>query len=262
MPPRIPTKEDFGPLLSVLPLALHFPSPPESTTTFLILFHGLGDHEPAFAGFAQSLALPGVLGISVRGTSPLPEMLMPPGPGGIPHSHWGDDLTIDHSTGEIDEDPGFEKAATLVMDKLVQQFLIAQFGWETSDILLFGFGQGGSLALGLASKLSAPARVVDVTDSDPEPRAGTAFKGVVSIGGPLPQSMVSTITARPKSRTSVLAVQLEPEAVDAVQREFADVTVVQWKRKGVSMPQSQDEAFPLIKFFADRLNGVGAHVTF
>ncbi|KPM38378.1 hypothetical protein AK830_g8189 [Neonectria ditissima] len=253
MPPRIPTEADFSPLSSTLPVALHIPSPPESTTTFLILFHGLGDHEPAFAGFARDLSLPGVFGISVRGTAPLPEMLLPPG-SGQPHCHWGDDLILDPATGDIDEDPGFAAAERLVMDKLVRGVLVGECGWETTDILLFGFGQGGSLALGLASRLRQPQRVLDVTDSEGKPvQAGAVFKGVVSIGGPLPQSMVPTESAREKSRTSVLVCQLEQDAVDNAKREFADVKVVQWKRKGVSMPGNKDEVLPLMEFFADRL---------
>ncbi|KAI5461153.1 hypothetical protein BGZ63DRAFT_424072 [Mariannaea sp. PMI_226] len=261
MPPRIPTEADFASISSTLPVALHFPSPPESTTTFLILFHGLGDHEAPFAGFARNMSLPGVLGISVRGTSVLPDMLMPdapPSPGGQEsrHCHWGDDLVVDPATGDLDDDPGFEKARRLIMEKLVDEVLIGKCGWEMSDIILFGFGQGGSLALGLASKLRQPKRVVDVTEEGRRDTkaAAAAFKGVVSIGGPLPQSMVPSISAREKSRTSVLVCQLEADAIDAVKSEFSDVRVSQWKRRGVSMPQNRDEVLPLMQFFADRLN--------
>ncbi|KAK7427917.1 hypothetical protein QQZ08_005529 [Neonectria magnoliae] len=252
MPPRIPTEADFSSLSSTLPVALHIPSPPESTTTFLILFHGLGDHEPAFAGFARDLSLPGVFGISVRGTAPLPEMLLPPGSTQA-HCHWGDDLILDPATGDIDEDPGFATAQRLVMQKLVREVLLDGCGWDVSDILLFGFGQGGSLALGLASQLRQPQRVLDVTDTEGKPVPGAAFKGVVSIGGPLPQSMVPTESSREKSRTSILVCQLELDAVENAKREFADVRVVQWKRKGVAMPADREEVLPLMEFFAERL---------
>ncbi|KAH7166176.1 hypothetical protein EDB81DRAFT_278608 [Dactylonectria macrodidyma] len=251
MPPQIPTEADFASLSATLPVALHIPDPPESTTTFLVLFHGLGDYEKPFAGFARDLALPGVFGISVRGTTPLPDALLPPGGSGQ-HHHFGDDLIINDATGDIDEDPGFEKARGLIMEKLVDEVLIAKLGWETTDILFFGFGQGGSLALGLASKLRQAERVVDVTEGD-KPRPGTTFKGIVSIGGPLPQSMVPTISAREQSRTPVLVCQLEDDAVDNAKREFADVKVVQWKRQGVSMPRDRDEVLPLMEFFASRL---------
>jgi hypothetical protein len=256
MPPRIPTEEDFAPLSSTLPVALHFPDPPESTTAFLILFHGLGDHETPFAGFAKSINLPGVLGISVRGTSPLPTYLLPdPTADGPPrHFHWGDDLTVNTETGDIDEDPGFTRATGLIMDKLVKGVLIDACGWEMNDIILFGFGQGGSLALGLASHLRTSERVVDVTDGAAgETPSSRAFKGALSLGGPLPQSMVPSRSAREKSATSVFVCQLDEEQVDAVKQEFKDVTAVNWKRRGVGMPQEREEVLPIMKFFADRL---------
>lgn len=253
MPPRVPTEADFSSLSSLLPVALHFPSPPESTTTFLILFHGLGDYEVPFAGFAESLSLPGVLGISVRGTSPLPPSLLPEGSDNEHHFYWGDDLIIDPQTGDIDTDPGFEKASRLVLGKLINETLIEKCGWEMSDIIFFGFGEGGSLALGLASQLRMTDRVVDVTEG--EKRNGEAFKGVVSVGGPLPHSMVPTVSTRQKSKTNVLVCQLEEEQVDAAKKEFEHVTVVNWKRRGVSMPRDSDEVLPIMKFFADSLKG-------
>lgn len=243
MPPRIPKQEDFAPLSNKVNIALHFPSPPESTTAFLILFHGLGDHEAPFANFAHNLSLPGVLAISVRGTSPLPPSLLSDGDDGDQaqrgHFHWGDDLTLNTTTGDLDDDPGFSKAEALIMNSLVRETLIDKCGWEMADVILFGFGQGGSLALGLASKQRG---------------ATSSFKGVVSIGGPLPHSMVPTVSgAREKSKTSVLLCQLDGDAVDAAKKEFVDVEAVRWKRRDVAMPRDRDEVFPIMKFFADRL---------
>jgi hypothetical protein len=169
------------------------------------------------------------------------------------HFHWGDDINIDPATGELDEDPGFEKASNLVMNKLVKETLIEKCGWEWSDVMFFGFGQGGSLALGIAAKLGAGERVTDVTDS-PSQNSARRCKGALSIGGPLPQSMVSTISNRQKSPTSVLICQFQPEQIEATKREFQDVTVVNWKRRDVAMPRDREEVLPLMKFFADRLN--------
>ncbi|KAK0758629.1 hypothetical protein N5P37_009028 [Trichoderma harzianum] len=254
MPPRIPTEADFSPISSILPHKLHFPSPPESTTSILILFHGLGDHELPFATFARNMSLPGVLAISVRGTATLPAAFAPDA--GDQHFHWGDDLSVDTSTGDLDPDPGFDKAARLVMQKLVKDTLIDRCGWEMNDILFFGFGQGASLALGLASRLRSVERIVDVSDGDEMTRnkIGKTCKGVVSIGGPLPQSMVPSLSSREKSDTPVLVCQLSEDEADAVKREFKDVRVVNWKRKEVAMPRDRDEMFPIMKFIADQLN--------
>lgn len=258
MPPRIPTEADFAPLANKLTLSLVWPSPRESTTAILLLFHGLGDSEAPFAGFARSLNLPGVLAIAVRGTAPVPAALLgePVGAGtSAGHFHWGDDLALDPATGDLDADPGFGTAVRKITDLLVAETLVGKCGWEARDILLFGFGQGGSLALGLASQLRTGPAVVDVTDGAAgaaEP--GRTLKGVVSIGGPLAASTVPTISSRGKSSTPVLLCQLfEDDEIDDVKAEFRDVRVVRWRRREVAMPRDREEALPLIQFFAERL---------
>ncbi|KZL82084.1 phospholipase carboxylesterase superfamily protein [Colletotrichum incanum] len=270
MPPRIPTPDDFAPIQPVLPLSLSFPNPPESTTAILILFHGLGDSEAPFASFAKAMSLPGVLSISVRAPSPLPPSMLPDDTpssasasagAGAGHFHWGDDITFDPSTDSIAPDPGFSKSYALVVDRLIRETLIARCGWELSDIILFGFGQGGSLALGIASQLRLGPKVVDVTDtpagkpkrSDNAQFDENTLKGVLSIGGPLPQSMVPTVSTRGKCKTKTCLVQLDDDAFDAVKEEFLDARLVKWKRKDVAMPRDREEMFPLMKFFAECL---------
>ncbi|KAK1599624.1 phospholipase/Carboxylesterase superfamily protein [Colletotrichum navitas] len=270
MPARIPTPEDFAPIQPVLSLSLSFPNPPESTTAILILFHGLGDSEVPFASFAKAMSLPGVLAISVRGPSPLPPSMLPDDGlssaaasvgAGARHFHWGDDITFDPSTDSISSDPGFSRSYTLVVDRLIRETIIARCGWDLSDIILFGFGQGGSLALGIASQLRLGPQVVDVTDApaDKPNRGdnahfdGNTLKGVLSIGGPLPQSMLPTVSARGKCKTKACAVQLDDDAFEAIKEEFLDARLIKWKRKDVAMPRDREEMFPLMQFFAECL---------
>lgn len=252
MPPRIPTEDDFAPLSPSLSLSLQYPSPRESTTAFLILLHGLGDSENPFASFARNLSLPGVLAIAVRGVSALPAFLLP-GDEDTRGFHWGDDLRLDNESSDLDPDPGFKSATTAILDRLIAGVLVHRCGWLPSDVLLFGFGQGGSLALGLASRLRSGTCL---SDADADAGSGSdfaTFKGVVSIGGPLPLSMVPTTSARQRSETSVLLCQLDDDLVDAVKEEFSHVKAVRWKRNDVAMPRNRDEALPIIQFFADRL---------
>ncbi|KZZ97485.1 Phospholipase/carboxylesterase/thioesterase [Moelleriella libera RCEF 2490] len=278
MPPRIPTHADFASLSSTtLPLALHFPVPPESTTTFLILFHGLGDSELPFAMFARNLHLPNTLAISVRGTSSIPPSMLhdlhqaplpsQPQQQQQQYYHWGDDLLLDQATGDLDPDPGFSRACALVTEKLVRGILVERCGWDTSDVLLFGFGQGAALALGLP-----------LTE-------GLTYKGVVAIGpdaGGVPASMrakkcgttTMTMTLRGKQQaqqgqgrledakdeeertndTPVLLVQGQSrQDENAVRESYGNVQVVRWKRSEVDMPRSKEEMIPIMKFFAERL---------
>ncbi|PSR85814.1 Alpha/Beta hydrolase protein [Coniella lustricola] len=283
MPPkiRIPRPEDFAALSPQLNVSLHSPSPPESTTAILILFHGLGDSETSFGTFARNMNLPGVLAIAVRGTSPLPPALL----GGLSddidtsgpprHFHWGDDLTLAAggaggaaaADAALDTDPGFAKAYNAIMTRLVRETLLDGCGWEMADIMLFGFGQGGSLALGMASQVREGFRVEEVKSeeesgsgsSSSSNSASKAFKGVVSIGGPLPVSMVSTISARSKARTPVLVCRgraceaVDDEAVEAIQREFVNVREVKWRKAESGMPANREEMLPVMQFFAERL---------
>lgn len=253
---RIPTREDFAPLAreGKVHFQLHFPSPPESTVAILILLHGLGDSETPFAGFARATDLPGVLAISVRGVNPLaPSMVGEPDADAAARAgyfHWGDDLRLG-ADGELDEDPGFGSAQDAVLERLVRGVLVDRCGWSTDDVLLLGYGQGGSLALGLASRLRGEG-------------ATAKFKGVVSIGGPLPRSMVPTVSSRPKAATPALLCRakrsegLDADAVEFVKEEFDKVEVAVWENKvRDGMPANRDEMLPIMRFFAERLRDQG-----
>ncbi|KAL0466776.1 Alpha/Beta hydrolase protein [Neurospora intermedia] len=278
-PTRIPQPEDFDPLKSSsgLHVSLHYPSPPESTTAILLLFHGLGDSDTPFLSFARNLSLPGVLAISVRGIAPLPPSLLglPLDSGPTNNFHWGDDLKLDGRTGEIDMDPGYDKVWELVMGKLIGEVLMKECGWELGDILLFGFGQGGGVALGLGSKVrtwegvrgNEEAKVREVKEGeevkegvvDERKETSKAFKGIVSIGGALPPSMIPSISAREKAKTPVLVLHgseseyVGEDEVDLIKREFENVKVVEWKRLDDGMPRSREEVLPMMEFFAERL---------
>ncbi|KAI3391913.1 hypothetical protein diail_6615 [Diaporthe ilicicola] len=264
---RIPKAEDFTSLAPGLTVSLHFPTPPESTTAILILFHGLGDTDAPFVGFAEGLNLPGVLGISVRGINPLPPSLLGlPLDSGPPRNfHWGDDLNLAPTPTGLDADPGFTKATDLILNRLIRETLVEKCGWTLSDILLFGYGQGGSLALGLASKIREGPQVEEVKeDKDGKPvETSKAFKGVASIGGDLPPSMIPSLSARPKSETPVLICRgkscetVDDEAVEFIQKEFSNVQDVKWDKADSTMPSSKEEVVSLMKFFADRLRNDG-----
>ncbi|KLU92715.1 phospholipase/Carboxylesterase superfamily protein, partial [Magnaporthiopsis poae ATCC 64411] len=157
--------------------------------------------------------------------------------------------------GNLDEDPGFESAQDAVLERLVRGVLVDRCGWNIDDVLLLGYGQGGSLALGLASRVRGGAEAA---------AAAAKFKGVISIGGPLPRSMVPTVSSRPKAATPVLLCRakrsegLDDDAVEFVKDEFDKVEVAVWENKAEDgMPASRDEMLPIMRFFAERLRDQG-----
>lgn len=207
--------------------------------------------------------LPGVLAISVRGTSPLPPSLLGESltSGPTRHFHWGDDLNLAPHADGLDPDPGFSKAIDLVMNSLVRGTLVDKCGWERSDILLVGFGQGGSLALGLASKAREGPRVEEVKENKDKQPVDTPniFKGVVSIGGALPASTIPSVSGRGKSKTPILVCHgrscdaVDEDAIDVLKKEFVDVREVKWKKADSTMPSNREEMLPIMQFFAERL---------
>ncbi|KAK3299180.1 uncharacterized protein B0H64DRAFT_454909 [Chaetomium fimeti] len=284
MPPtRIPTEEDFAsifpshptfPATQTSPISLVYPNPRESTTSILLLLHGLGDSEAPFTTFARNLSLPGVLSISIRGTAPLPALLTStnnPNNQQQQGYHWGDDITFSSSSGQLDPDPGFATARRWITERLIGEVLLRRCGWEVGDVMVFGFGQGGSVALGLGSWLrrggfegSSEGASEGGGDGNGDGLGGRALKGVVSVGGGLPLSMVPPPVRGGggvvgKAKTPVLVCcGRESEAVDAdaeevLEREFETVKVVRWNRSDDGMPRSRGEVLPMMQFFAERL---------
>ncbi len=74
--------------------------------------------------------------------------------------------------------------------------------------------------------------------------------------------MIPTLSAREKSQTPVLVCHgsaseaVDEDAIDLLKGEFADVQVTRWSRPDDGMPRNAEESFPMIKFFAERLNSM------
>lgn len=140
---------------------------------------------------------------------------------------------VDESKGEIEVDSGFEKGVQ-VLGRDVVGVLVGKCGFKERNILFFGFGQGGMLALALAVERE--------------------LGGVVSIGGRLPRDVEGK-----KGKTPLLvcggsrSTRITRSAVDALKRAFGDVEYVKWEKSEDSMPRSREEMLPIMKFFARRL---------
>lgn len=215
----------------------------------------------------------------MRAPTPLPFDL-----GGF---HWGDDILIDENTGEMDLDTGFTKSTPLILEKLIQESLVGKCGYKLREILLFGFGQGGMVALDVAARLehgelqkppSKPFqpspltggslsmgktdyKVSDATgDPENDSNLHQELCGVISIGGYIPHT-----TPPPKKRkykTPVLLCKartgssVKDHHVDRLKDLFEYVEVVNWKKAGDSMPSNREEMMPIMQFFARRLRSM------
>lgn len=244
--------------------------PPRSSshlTNVLILLHGYGDSHQSFASLASALNLPETTCIAVRAPIPLPF--------GIDGFHWGDDLLFDSNTGMPDYDPGFTKATSRLVHDVILDVLVKKLGYRTREILIYGFGQGGSLGLDVAlrseealvsSPLPTSSPSLSTAGSGP-PSDGEAHNielgGVVSVGGVLALSSSRVNPIIPgQARTPVLLVGCSGPStalsdVSGLRRTkdvFKVVQVHEWKRRGPdTMPKTREEMYPVMQFFARRL---------
>lgn len=90
--------------------------------------------------------LPETTCISIRG----PKALLD-----LEGAHWGDDIIFDNTTGGLDADAGV-KESTELLKIIITEVLVAKCGYKPREIMLFGFGQGGMVALSIAGKITSP----------------------------------------------------------------------------------------------------------
>ena len=223
----IPEQSNFPSslVLSIIPPPVSSPV----TTNVLILLHGLGDTSVSFTNLGKQLALPETTCISLQAPTPLPFEL-----GGF---HWGDDITFDQASGQMDFDTGFTKAVKVIKQEIIGDGLLKQCGYKPRDIMLFGYGQGAMAALATAASMAEE------------------LGGVVSIGGPLPSSNASASPLKTPvlvlgGSSSTLITRV---IVDKLKAAFQYVEYQKWNRAGDGMPLNRDEMLPIMRFFARRL---------
>ncbi|KAI5307488.1 hypothetical protein KEM55_008165 [Ascosphaera atra] len=268
----IPKQSDFPPNVTLTIVPPRGNGTPVRSTNILILLHGLGDSHAPFTQFASAINLPETTCLVIRGPVPMPFELS--------GFHWGDDLVLDSSSGLPDKDPGFEKSTLTLARGVILETLVKKLGYRTREILLFGFGQGGSVALSvaldvereLAHEQKEQARADDKAGKDDSgsssaipPQKEPELGGVVSIGAVLPLSATKPNSPlRGKAKTAVLLIGgsgsgsdsalADMSGVKRTEETFGATQVVRWSgRKGDGMPRNREEMLPIMQFFARRL---------
>lgn len=227
MPTLLPNQADFPTslVLSIVPP----PALSPRNTNVLILLHGLGDTSVSFANLGRQFALPETTCISLQAPTPLPLDL-----GGF---HWGDDITFEQPSGQMDFDTGFTRAVKIIKQGIIEDGLVKKCGYKAREVMLFGFGQGAMAALATAASMTEE------------------LGGIVSIGGPLPSSD-KTVKA---VKTPVLVLGgssntlISRTALDRLKAAFQNVEYQKWNRAGDGMPRNREEVLPIMRFFARRL---------
>jgi predicted esterase len=228
MPARTPISSDFP-----SNLAVHITPAPSSKppSNVLILLHGLGDTAAPFQKLASQLSLPETACLSIEGPSPLPFDL-----GGF---HWGDDIVFDQSSGTIDPDAEFKKAVAILETVVIEEGLIRKCGFSRRDVFFYGFGQGGMVALALAAATS------------------DTLGGIISIGGPLPESTPSTGGKKKQTPVCILGgstkTMITSSKLNRIKDRFETVDYTKWSKAGDSMPSSRTEMMPIMRFLGQRL---------
>jgi hypothetical protein len=160
--------------------------------------------------------------------------------------------------GELLDRPDPSPALEL-LSKVIN-ILITKFSWATAQIHIFGFAQGGSVALEFLLKdwkkeLSAMSKALPANDNTSATTAPRHFGSVVSVSGPF----LSYPTVSAKCPTPVFLFHRSPPAETALPAgalgdfnkafEAAEEVCL----GGDGMPRNRDEWYPIMKFWSEKL---------
>ena len=203
--------------------------------------------------------LPETACVSVRG----PKALLD-----LEGAHWGDDIIFDSTTGGLDADSGLRESTELLRI-VIKETLLEKCGYAPRDIVVFGFGQGGMVALSTARKSLgfSPTRVRTLTillivaiQSSAADATSGELGGIISIGAALPSEAPAGLVSKCKTPVLVCAGQdrsvVTSTAEDKLKRLFEFIEIKRYRKSGDSMPSNRDEMMPIMQFFSRRLKSM------
>ncbi|KAL0573900.1 hypothetical protein V5O48_008048 [Marasmius crinis-equi] len=228
-----------APKESQIPTKFNYcPSDDGTDENLLILLHGLGDTHIPFSKLGRSLKLPQTAILALRAPEKIPFL----------HEEAYQWYTSFDQLGDLIDRPN----PTPALDLLSKLFahLTDHCGWSSDKIHLFGFAQGGSVALEFAIKHFRQNSNANGTSG----RLGS----VVSISGPL----LSYPTLSSPCPTPVLAVYRPPPAephftsgdLTALKKAFGSIREGKMPPRGAGMPSSREEWEPIMRFWSERLS--------
>lgn len=220
----------------------------------LIVLHGFGGRKEPFSRLPEKLALPTTAFLLIlNAPQALPEELLDDPPG----YSWFE--MIDEDTGDFIPAEREERRRIDSLEasvKLLWQcvdVLTARCGWQHHEIFLFGYGQGGTVALDMIvrppSKKNSLAGVVTVAaEVLPERRQKGTQKGL-----PVPVLLINGALDRCVSPKSA------EESAQYLQDMGSNFELKTFEGRGGEMLRGhhEEESRCFMTFLSDNLNGVG-----
>lgn len=200
----------------------YIPSSDGVDANLIIYLHGLGDNISQFINLSKKLHLPQTASLVLEGPVPVPffdEARM-----------WYQSFDM---LGNLIQNPDPRVALNLLNDLI--HTLTSRFGWDTRNIHLFGFAQGGSVAVEYA-------RLYNIT-----------LGSVVNVLGPL----LSYATGSSKSETPIcIFTRPSRNVLDSsnFNKAFVDVRIFEGDKPGDEMPKDPQEWSGILKFWSDTLS--------
>ncbi|KLO09755.1 hypothetical protein SCHPADRAFT_813738, partial [Schizopora paradoxa] len=230
----------------------------------LILLHGLGDTHKPFAKLGKQLNLPQTAILALRAPEQIPFLYDEEA------FQW---YTSFSDLGEPITHPNPAPALALLTTVLTH--LTQACCWQVHNIHLFGFAQGGSVALEFAvawwksqKRESTSTPPAPATSTPPLQNATTSMASSRPTGSPLALASVVSIAGPPllqhalssKCPTPLFLFHRAPPSTTSsassdAKRNFSDVREATFvdAKAGESMPRSRDEWAPIMEFWSQRL---------
>ncbi|KAG8967501.1 hypothetical protein FRC03_009878 [Tulasnella sp. 419] len=184
----------------------------------VILLHGLGDTHGPFGKLGKSLKLPQTATLALQAPQQIPYLYEDA-------FQWYPSFD---ELGEFIKDPNPSVGVEAVLGAI--EYMISECTWPANRIHLFGFAQGGSVALEVGLRWWR--------------KNGTGLKSIVSVGG----GLVSYPTMKEKADTRVLLMKDDGRQVGRGYENIKQVTL-----SHSSMPNNKDEWGHVMEFWSEVL---------
>ncbi|WRT68587.1 uncharacterized protein IL334_005565 [Kwoniella shivajii] len=234
-------------------------------TNLLIMFHGLGDSKTPFFNLAKQLNLPSTAILSLSAIDPIPLMDHPSFSWYPTFTSTYDPIPIANQNPTVHLSKLRDLVSTLITpsghtgSSAVSGGGGGGLGWKLDEIHLFGWGQGGTIALELGLSIGKNPLTISTSAVESEGKGGKRFGSITSICANLLTHPTSSLNIPTPvcyfTRTSPKS-SIHEKSVNVLKRAFREVQIVTPKGSGgggEDMPRSKDDWYGIMKFWSQVL---------